>query len=321
MNSKPPARRTAAARARAAGYPVRFPFVDLAEVSAGGGTIARLDDVGVLRVGPLSAGADPGPACYGKGTQPTVTDANVVLGRLNPVALVGGTFPIDAARSRDAVATVAAPLGGDVERTAAGIVALVDAEMAKVLRIVSVERGLDPRDFALMAFGGGGPLHACALADDLGMRRVIVPRYPGFFQRARAARGRRARDVLAFARRAARCDVARQRAARRGGARRRGARGVARARRRRREDSHGRRTRRALYAGQSFDLTVPFDGDAAAIADAFHRAPRTPLRLRRRATNASSSRPCASRRSARPARSRTPRSSGNGAHRCDRRCA
>src|SRR5580692_6925970 len=167
--------------ARGSGYPVRFPFIDLAEVSAGGGTIARLDEVGVLRVGPLSAGADPGPACYGRGMQPTVTDANVVLGRLNPIALVGGTFPIDAARSLEAVASVAAPLGGDAERTAAGIVALVDAEMAKVLRIVSVERGLDPRDFALMAFGGGGPLHACALAGDLGIPRVIIPRYPGLF--------------------------------------------------------------------------------------------------------------------------------------------
>ena len=197
---------THSGRGRAgSGYPVRFPFVDLAEVSAGGGTIARLDTVGVLRVGPLSAGADPGPACYGHGTQPTVTDANVVLGRLNPVALVGGTFPIDASRSHAAVATVAAPLGGDVERTAAGIVALVDAEMAKVLRIVSVERGLDPRDFVLMAFGGGGPLHACALADDLGMRARRDPALSGVVQRAGIARSRRAGDVLALARRAARC--------------------------------------------------------------------------------------------------------------------
>ncbi len=166
---------------KGSGYPVRFPFVDLAEVSAGGGTLARVDAAGVLRIGPLSAGADPGPACYGRGTQPTVTDANVVLGRLNPTALVGGTFAIDASRSRAAIATVAAPLGGDVARTAAGIVALVNADMAKVLRIVSVERGLDPRSFALMAFGGGGPLHACALAEDLAIARVIVPPHPGLF--------------------------------------------------------------------------------------------------------------------------------------------
>jgi len=255
--------------ARGSGYPVRFPFVDLAEVSAGGGTIARLDEVGVLRVGPLSAGADPGPACYGTGTEPTVTDANVVLGRLNPVALVGGTFPIDAARSQAAVARVAAPLGGDVERTAAGIVALVDAEMAKVLRIVSVERGLDPRDFVLMAFGGGGPLHACALAGDLGIPVVIVPPHPGLF----SALGLLAADVratfsrslvaaldagsLANAQGAAAALVDEARAALR-------AQGVTEAAIRTVVELDVR------YAGQSFDLTVPFAGDAAAVAEAFH---------------------------------------------------
>jgi N-methylhydantoinase A len=255
--------------ARGSGYPVRFPFVDLAEVSAGGGTIARLDDVGVLRVGPISAGADPGPACYGRGTEPTVTDANVVLGRLNPVALVGGTFPIDASRSYDAVARVSAPLGGDVARTAAGIVALVDAEMAKVLRIVSVERGLDPRDFALMAFGGGGPLHACALATDLRIPTVIVPRHPGLF----SALGLLAADVratlsrslvaaldagsLANARRAAVALVDEARAALL-------VQGVA---------ADAIRTVVELdvrYAGQSFDLTVALGDDVATVAEAFH---------------------------------------------------
>ncbi len=166
---------------KGSGYPVRFPFVDLAEVSAGGGTIAWLDSAGTLRAGPLSAGADPGPACYGNGERPTVTDANVVLRRLNPRVLLDGAFPIDASRSSVAVATVAAPLDGDVERTAAGIVALVDAEMAKVLRIVSVERGHDARDFTLLAFGGGGPLHACAVAEEIGVSRVVVPALPGVF--------------------------------------------------------------------------------------------------------------------------------------------
>jgi N-methylhydantoinase A len=166
---------------KGSGYPVRFPFVDLAEVSAGGGTIAWLDAAGTLRVGPLSAGADPGPACYGNGDRPTVTDANVVLRRSNPRALLDGAFPIDPARSRDAIASVAAPVGGDVERAAAGIVTLVDAEMAKVLRIVSVERGHDPRDFTLLAFGGGGPLHACAVAADIGVSRVVIPLSPGVF--------------------------------------------------------------------------------------------------------------------------------------------
>jgi N-methylhydantoinase A len=166
---------------KGSGYPVRFPFVDLAEVSAGGGTIAWLDAAGVLRTGPLSAGADPGPACYGKGTQPTVTDANVLLGRLDPRALLGGTFPIDACCAQRAVATVAGGTGGDVTQAAAGIVALVDAEMAKVLRIVSVERGYDPRDFTLLAFGGGGPLHACAVAREIGVRTIVVPPLPGVF--------------------------------------------------------------------------------------------------------------------------------------------
>ncbi len=166
---------------KGSGYPVRFPFVDLAEISAGGGTIAWLDAAGTLRVGPISAGAVPGPACYGHASQPTVTDANVVLGRLDPDALLGGTFPIDAAAARRAVATVARPVGGDVSAAAAGIVALIDAEMARVVRIVSVERGYDPRDFTLLAFGGGGPLHACAVASEIGVRRILVPPLPGVF--------------------------------------------------------------------------------------------------------------------------------------------
>lgn len=175
--------RTHSGRAvRGSGYPVRFPFVDLAEVSAGGGTIAFVDEAGALRVGPLSAGADPGPAAYGKSMRPTVTDANVVLGRLNPRALLGGAMPIDAQRALDAITTlVPAMRGMSVDETAAGIVALIDNEMAKILRIVTIERGHDPRDFALVAFGGGGPLHACALAGDLDIARVIVPPGPGLF--------------------------------------------------------------------------------------------------------------------------------------------
>ncbi len=172
---------------KGSGYPVRFPFVDMAEISAGGGTIAWIDAAAgsagdaSLRVGPISAGADPGPACYGRGDLATVTDANVVLGRLNPRALAGGTFPIDAQRSRAALAALAGPLGLCVEATADAIVRIVDAQMAKVLRIVTIERGLDPREFSMVAFGGNGPLHACALAQELGVRRVIVPHDPGVF--------------------------------------------------------------------------------------------------------------------------------------------
>jgi N-methylhydantoinase A len=174
--------RTHSGRAvKGSGYPVRFPFVDLAEISAGGGTIAWIDDAGSLRAGPLSAGAEPGPACYGKSDRATVTDANLVLGRLNPTYLLGGAFPIDASRARAAVDRLAQRLGVGLEATAAGILRLVDDAMAKVLRIVTIERGLDPRDFTLVAFGGGGPLHACALAEELDIARVVVPAHPGLF--------------------------------------------------------------------------------------------------------------------------------------------
>jgi N-methylhydantoinase A len=153
----------------------------LAEISAGGGTIAYVDEAGALRVGPLSAGADPGPACYGNSERATVTDANVVLGRLNQVALAGGTFPIDAQRSHTAIGELARRIGLSTEETAAGIVRIVDSQMARVLHIVTTERGLDPRDFALIAFGGNGPLHACALAAELGITRIVIPKSPGVF--------------------------------------------------------------------------------------------------------------------------------------------
>jgi N-methylhydantoinase A len=187
--------RTHSGRAvKGSGYPVRFPFIDLAEVSAGGGTIAWIDAGGALRVGPLSAGADPGPAAYGKGDQPTVTDANIALGRLNPVALLGGEMPIDAERSQAAIDSLLPKLPDlDRDRLAAGIIALVDNEMAKILRIVSIERGYDPRTFTMMAFGGGGPLHACALAEALEVKRIVVPPSPGLF----SAWGLLAADVRA----------------------------------------------------------------------------------------------------------------------------
>ncbi len=187
--------RTHSGRAvKGSGYPVRFPFVDLAEVSAGGGTIAWIDDAGSLRVGPLSAGANPGPACYGRSDRATVTDANVVLGRLNPQHLLGGAFPIDATRARRAVEALARTLGLSVEATAAGIVTLIESAMAKVLRIVTVERGLDPRDFTLVAYGGGGPLHACALADELNITRVRHSVASWAFLRLRPARGGTSRE-------------------------------------------------------------------------------------------------------------------------------
>jgi N-methylhydantoinase A len=165
------------------GHPIRVPVIDLAEVSAGGGSVAWIDPGGVLRVGPESAGAEPGPVCYGQGgTRPTVTDADLVLGYLNPVALLGGALPVDRGRARAAIEReIAKPLGLGVVEAAAGIVAVVNAGMAGALRIVSVERGHDPREFTLVAFGGAGPVHAARLAEELDIPRVLVPPIPGGF--------------------------------------------------------------------------------------------------------------------------------------------
>lgn len=163
-----------------AGYPIKTPMVDVKTIGAGGGSIARVDAGGLLKVGPESAGADPGPACYGLGgDEPTVTDANVVLGTLNPEHLLGGRMSIDAAKAWRAVGKVAGRLGLDVPAAARGIVSVVVAGMARAARVVSIQRGYDPRDFTLVAFGGAGPLHAGWLARQLGVRRVLVPARPG----------------------------------------------------------------------------------------------------------------------------------------------
>lgn len=159
-----------------AGLPLRLPVIDIHTVGAGGGSIARADAGGALRVGPESAGASPGPACYGRGgTEPTVTDANLVLGRLDPDRFLGGQMRLDVEAARYAVARVAEPLGLSIEAAALGIVAVANAGMERALRRVSVERGFDPRPFTLFPFGGAGPLHACALAEALGMARIVVP--------------------------------------------------------------------------------------------------------------------------------------------------
>jgi N-methylhydantoinase A len=165
------------------GHPVRVPVIDLAEVSAGGGSIAWVDPGGALRVGPQSAGADPGPAAYGKGgREPTVTDADIVLGRLDQEALLGGALSIDPAAAATAIRErVGDPLGLAATEAAAAIVEVANHGMAGALRIVSLERGHDPREFALIAFGGAGPAHAGALADELGIPEIIVPPAPGAF--------------------------------------------------------------------------------------------------------------------------------------------
>lgn len=168
-------------RVRGSGYPVRHPSVDLAEIGAGGGTIAWVDAGGALRVGPLSAGADPGPACYGRGgEEPTVTDANCVLNRL-PEALAGGRLRVDRGLAIEAVSKLADQLGVSVEEAAHAVIRVVDAMMAKAARLVTLERGYDPRGFSLLAFGGAGPLHAAGVARELGISRFIVPPMAGVF--------------------------------------------------------------------------------------------------------------------------------------------
>ncbi len=164
-----------------AGFPVGVPMLDIHTVGAGGGSLARFDAAGALRVGPESAGADPGPICCGKGAQPTVTDAHLLLGRLQPHHFLGGEFTLDLERTRRIVGQWLKKNGSTLtlERFAAGVIRIVDATMEKAIRVVSIERGYDPRDFTLVAFGGAGGLHACELADALGIPRVIVPAMPG----------------------------------------------------------------------------------------------------------------------------------------------
>ncbi len=161
-----------------AGVPIGVPMLDIHTAGAGGGSIARFDAGGMLRVGPESAGVDPGPVCFGRGTQPTVTDANLVLGRLDAESFLGGGVKLDRERAERILAEQKGALA-TVEEFAAGIVRLVETQMEKAIRVISVERGYDPRDFTLVAFGGGGPLHACSLARALRIPRVLAPAMPG----------------------------------------------------------------------------------------------------------------------------------------------
>jgi N-methylhydantoinase A len=166
--------------AGAAGYPILTPAIDLIEIGTGGGSIAWIDDGGKLRVGPRSAGAQPGPACYGAGgTAATITDADLILGRINPANFLGGEMPLDIEAARAAVGILAQKLRMDVVETAAGIVQIADAAMAQALRVVSVQRGYDPANFKLVPFGGAGPLHALAVAEQNGITKLIVPPRPG----------------------------------------------------------------------------------------------------------------------------------------------
>src|SRR5216684_3952526 len=172
---------TTASDAQVAGLPISVPMLDIHTVGAGGGSLARFDAGGVLRVGPESAGADPGPICYGRGTQPTVTDADLLLGRLQPTRFLGGDFVLDFERTRRITREWLKQQRSSLtlEKFAAGVIRVVNATMEKAIRVVSIERGRDPREFALVAFGGAGGLHACALAEALSIPHVIVPALPG----------------------------------------------------------------------------------------------------------------------------------------------
>jgi N-methylhydantoinase A len=180
--------------AQVTGFPVSVPMLDIHTVGAGGGSLARFDAAGVLRVGPESAAADPGPICYGSGTQPTVTDANLLLGRLQPTRFLGGDFTLDFDRTRRITAEFLKKQGSrlTLDQFAVGVIRVVNATMEKAIRVVSIERGRDPRHFALVAFGGAGGLHACALAEALSIPHVIVPALPG----ALSALGILASDVV-----------------------------------------------------------------------------------------------------------------------------
>ena len=166
---------------RGSGYPVRYPYIDLVEVSAGGGTIAWVDPGGAIRVGPMSAGADPGPACYGLGgVKPTITDANLLLGRL-PEELAGGRVRLSRKLAEKAVGSIAGKAGLSIIEASWAIIRISNTIMGKALRLVTLERGYDPREFTLYAFGGAGPLHAVELAMELGVSKVVIPPYPGVF--------------------------------------------------------------------------------------------------------------------------------------------
>ncbi len=241
------------------GVPIRFPTVDVHTVGAGGGSVAWVDCGGALRVGPQSAGADPGPAAYGRaGEEATVTDANLLLGYLAEAATLGGEIVLRRELAENALLRLGERLGLDVLATAQGVIRVANAEMLRALRLVSVERGLDPRDFALVAFGGAGPMHACALAEELEMKTVLVPRASGVL----SALGLAVSDV--------RRDYVRAVVGAEGGVEEAFAELENRARR---DLASPRLERRAdlRYRGQAFELTVEAE-DASRVEERFHAA-------------------------------------------------
>ena len=237
------------------GFPVRVPMLDIHTVGAGGGSLARVDRGGRLRVGPDSAGAVPGPACYGTGVEPTVTDAHVVLGRIAPEQFLGGAMRIDPDRAIVAVETVARKLGISSIAAAEGIVRIANSNMQRAIRVVSVERGQDPREFPLVAFGGCGGLHACEIAEELGIRTVIVPRFAEALSALGMLLADRTRDYSTGALHAK--DVERR---------------FGKLEKQARADVPGGRIQRFAdlrYAGQSYELSVPWS--TGKPDESFHR--------------------------------------------------
>ena len=247
------------------GRPLALPSVDIHTVGAGGGSIGWRDPGGALRVGPRSAGADPGPACYGRGgEEPTVTDAHAVLGHLPADRPLAGGIALDVGAARAAIARLADVLGLDVEACAAGIVRVANAEMVRALRVMTVERGVDPRRFALLAFGGAGPLHAAVIADELGIRRILVPHAGGVL----SALGLAAAERRAYAQRTVLLrgdeldDAALERA-------REALRVEALATLSATAEVTTRVVAEVRYAGQSHELSVPADANIIALRQAF----------------------------------------------------
>jgi N-methylhydantoinase A len=249
--------------------PVAVPMLDIHTVGAGGGSIARFDRAGALRVGPESAGADPGPICYGRGELPTVTDAHLVLGRIPPGGLLGGSFPLDESRARRLMNRARGRMPS-LESFAQGILDVANATMEKAIRVISIERGYDPRDYALVAFGGAGALHACELAAALRMPRVLVPKFPGALSALGILRADVVKDVSLTVRLTAESARAAARELERSlarieqiGLREMRAEGFSR------ERVRIERLLDMRYVGQAYELTVSASGNFVA---AFHAA-------------------------------------------------
>jgi N-methylhydantoinase A len=236
------------------GIPIRVPMLDIHTVGAGGGSLARIDEGGLLRVGPESAGADPGPACYGIGTRPTVTDAHIVLGRVT--SFLSGEMPLDKDRAAQAMDTIAGPLQISRVEAAEGILKVANANMERAIRAVSIERGYDPRQFALVAFGGCGGLHACDIAAELQIRTVIAPASAGVLSALGMLLAPHVRDYAA--------GVLSSNAT----IEPRFAELESRARRENRK-AKLQRFADVRYQGQSYELTIPFTGPKTTAA--FHK--------------------------------------------------